>query len=98
MADPEKRRKIFDMSLDDIRNMTELLYDGRPVNVKQYLDWDESANSYDNESIISRTLAHRAEQRVSYRHLGGTDWAKIVIPLTIILIMGAIAYQIFGTG
>ena len=96
MADPDKRKYLFDMSLDDLRNMSEVLFDGHTLNIKSYLDWDESANPYDNESIISRTLSHRAEQRTSYRFAGGMDWAKIVIPLSILFILGAVAFQIFG--
>ena len=96
MADEKKKRVLLSMSGEQLRNMKELLFDGSTVNAKAYLDWDESANPYDNESIISRSLAHRAEQRTSYRFGGATDWAKIVVPAAIILIMGAIAYQIFG--
>ena len=96
MADPIRRKVLLDMKLDDLRNMSELLFDGSTMDVKSYLDWDEAANPYDNESIINRTLAHRAEQRTSYRFGSATDWAKIVIPASIILIMGAIAFQVFG--
>jgi len=97
MSDPEKRRFIFDMSLDDIRNMKELLFDGATKNAKAYLDWDESANPYDNESIIKRTLAHRAEQRSTYKVLGGRlDYGAVAIAFFIILVGGAIAFQVFG--
>lgn len=97
MADPQKAKLLLDISLDDLRNMSELLFDGHTINIKSYKDWDESANPYDNESIISRTIAHRAEQRTSYRFAGGMDWAKIIIPIIILFIGGAIAYQIFGS-
>ena len=96
LSDSVKRKELLSLSPGQLRNMSELLFDGRTVNVKSYLDWDESANPYDNESIISRTLAHRAEQRSSYRFAGGVDWGKIAVPLAVILIAGAIAYQIFG--
>jgi len=97
MENPETRKYIFDLSLDDIRNMRELLYDGQTIDIKSYLDWDETANPYDNESIINRVLAHRAEQRTSYRMGAAGDWAKIVIPVVILFIGGAIAYQLFMT-
>jgi len=98
MADPEKRKVILDMSLDDIRNLKEVLYDGTTIDIKSYLDWDETGNPFDNESIIGRTLAHRAEQRTSYKYGGMTDWGKIVIPAVLLLIGGAIAYNIFFAG
>lgn len=98
MADPEKRKQIFDMSLDDLRNMRELLFDGRTVDVKAYLDWAEGATPYDNETIIDSTIAQYRAQDASLRYAGGVDWARIVLPLAIILIVGAIAYRIFFGG
>jgi len=95
MADGDKRTVLMNMSLDELRNMSELLYDGRTINIKSYLDFDERSSPYDNESIIARTLAHRAEQRQSYRFGASADYMKYVVPLAIILILGAVAYQIF---
>jgi len=99
MADPEKRKLILDMDLDDLRNMRERLYDGRVINAKAYIGWSEGATPYDNESIISSTVAHHRAQDMSLKTLGGTgDYMKYIIPLAIILILGAVAYQIFKGG
>jgi len=96
LADPEKKQVIVNMDLDDIRNMRELLFDGRTIDIKAYLDWSEGATPYDNESIISSTVArHRAED-ASLKYGGFTDWGKYVLPIIILFIGGAIAYQIFG--
>jgi len=96
MKDPEKRAKIFDMKLDDIRHMRELLYDGRTIDIKAYLDWAEGATPYDNESIISSEVARIRSEDMSLRFGAVTDWGKYVLPLAIILICGGIAYQIFA--
>ena len=99
MADPERRKLLFDMTLDDIRNMRERLFDGRVINAKAYIGWAEGATPYDNESIIDSTVAHYRAQDMSLRALGGAgDYMKYIIPFAIILILGAIAYQIFGGG
>jgi len=97
MNDPDKKHLVLDLSLDDLRNMRELLYDGKSIDVKAYLNWSEDATPYDNETIIDSTISHRRAQDISYRSMGGVDWAKWIIPISIIFIMGAIAYQIFGS-
>lgn len=96
MADPEKRKVFIDMEMDDIRNMRELLYDGRTIDIKAYLDWTEGATPYDNESIISSSVARIRAEDMSLRYGAMTDWGKYIIPICILFIIGAIAYQIFG--
>ena len=98
MEDPKRRNKVLDLSLDELREMKEMIYDGRVINAKAVLGWSEGATPYDNESLIESEVAHHRAQDNSLRYMGGVDWAKIVIPASIILIMGAIAYQIFGGG
>jgi len=98
MEDKDKRNKVLDLGLDELREMKEILYDGRTIDAKTVLGWYEGATPYDNESLIESEVAHHRAQDSSLRYMGGVDWAKIVIPASIILIMGAIAYQIFGGG
>lgn len=98
LADPDKKQAITDMDLDDIRNMRELLFDGRTIDVKAYLDWSEGATPYDNEAIISSSVARiRAEDRSLV--LGNMpDYTKYIIPMIILFIGAAIAVQILGGG
>jgi len=98
LKDPEKRKELLSMSIDDIRRMSELCYDGKIRDMTTFKDFDETVSAYDTESYVKRILAHRSEQRASYRYVGGVDWTKVVIPLAIILIVGAIAFQIFKGG
>lgn len=93
---PEKRSMLLDISLDDLRNMRELLFDGRTIDAKSYIGWSEDATPYDNETIIDSTVAHFRAQDMSLRNLGGIDFVKYILPICILFIMGAIAYQIFG--
>lgn len=96
LANPEKKKILEDMDLDDIRNLRELLFDGRTIDIKAYLDWSEGATPYDNESIISSSVARIRAEDASLKYGGFTDWGKIVLPIIILFIGGAIAYQIFG--
>ena len=95
LADDDKRRKIFDMSLEELREMRELLYDGREIGVKEYLDWADEATPYDNEAIIESTISQMRAQDQDLRNMQMMDMMKWIIPLVILLIFGAIAYQIF---
>ena len=99
MSDSEKAKQLLDMSVKDLRDMKELLFDGRTINVKSYLGWAEDATPYDNEAIINSTIAHDRARSMSLRFGGQMmDWGKYIIPIVILMIMGAIAYQIFGGG
>jgi len=99
MADPEKKRMILDLSLDEIRNMTELLYDGREIGVKEYLDWADEATPYDNEAIIDSTISQMRSQDQDLANMKMMDLMKWVMPIVVLMIMGAITYQIFlGSG
>jgi len=97
MNDPEKRRQILDLSIDDLREMKERLFDARTVNVKSYLDWAEGATPYDNESLIESEVAHHRAQDNSLRYLGGMDLGKIAVPLFIVMI-GLGIFYIFVNG
>jgi len=86
MADPDGRRKILDLSIDELREMRELVFDGRSINVKAYLGWAEGATPYDNEALIESEVAHHRAQDNSLRFLGGMDMGKIAIPIFIVMI------------
>lgn len=98
MKDENIKKELMDAELDDIRHLRLLLFDGHTLDMLAYKDFDETSSPYDNESIISRTIAHRAEQRTGYMYAGGVEWGKIVIPAMVVLVLGAVAYQIFGGG
>lgn len=94
--DTEKKHYFEQMELDDIKEMKCLIYDGRVINYKQYLDWSEGATPYDNESIIDSDVSHRLSQMSNFLKGGSGDMMKYVIIMFIIVIIGIIAYQGFG--
>jgi len=97
MENPEHRRKILDLSLEEIREMKELIFDGRTINAKAVLGWSEGATPYDNEGLIESEVAHHRAQDASLRFAGGVDMMKIAVPLFIAMIGLGILY-IFVTG
>lgn len=98
LADRDKHAELLSVDVDELRNMSELLYDGRVVNAKAYLDWAECATPYDNESIISSTVAHQRTQDRNLLQSPTGDVMKWVMAIVVLFIGGAIAYQVFLGG
>ena len=96
MADPERRKRVFDMKLDDIRHMRERLFDAREVGVKEYLDWADEATPFDNEAIIDSSISQMRAQDQKLGDMQMMDLMKWVLPIAVLFIVGAIAFQIFG--
>ena len=98
MQDPKHKQELLNMELKDLQQMGELLYDGQVIHMEDYEKFQEAASPYDLESYTKKHEMHRMMQWFHYKEMGTQDWMKWVIPLAIILILGAIAYQIFGSG
>lgn len=96
LADPDKKSRLYCMKMDDLRHMCELLFDGREVGVKEYLDWADEATPFDNEAIIDSSISQLRAQDQKLADVQMMDIMKWVMPLAVLLIVGAIAYQIFG--
>jgi len=96
VRDPVKWAMLEEVDIDTIREMKELLFDARTINVKEYLDWAEGATPYDNEAIIDSTISQMRSQDLHLLKTPTGDFTKIVIPLVILLLIGGIAYQMFG--
>jgi len=96
LEDPEKAEVLLGMDLDDIRELSAVLYDGRTINIRSYLDWFEGATPYDNEAIIDSDVSHRLSQMANFLKGSTGDMMKYVIIMFIIVIIGIIAYQGFA--
>lgn len=96
LKDPEKRKVLMRMPIEEIRRLGELLYDGTIMHMENYEDFQESAAPYDLESYTTKKIAHRIYQNKMYMPLGTGDWMKYVLAFGVLIILGAIAYQIFG--
>jgi hypothetical protein len=98
MKDPLKRQSLLDMELKDLQNMSELMYDGQIVHFEDYEKFQEAASPYDLESYTKKHEIHALMRWLHYKDVNAPDWMKWVIILFVLLIAGAIAYQIFGSG
>jgi hypothetical protein len=101
MTDPKyekNRRSLLGMKMEDIQQMSELLYHGQVVHFEDYERFQEAAVPYDMESYSKRREIHRMMQMMSYRDLTQTDWMKWVVIMGVLLILGAIAYTVFAGG
>ena len=96
--DKEKWEMIQQVDLDVLREMKELLFDGRTINVKEYLDWADGATPYDNEAIIDSTVSQMRAQDAHLLNRGTVDMLKWILPISVLFICGALAYQIIGGG
>ena len=96
MKDPDRKQVLLNMRLEDLQNMSELLYDGQIVHMETYEKFQEAASPYDLESYTKKHEIHRMMQWFHYKDVNAPDWMKWVIILFVLLIAGAIAYQIFG--
>jgi hypothetical protein len=96
MKDEDRKQVLLNMSLENLQNMSELLYDGQMVHMEDYEKFQEAASPYDLESYTKKHEIHRMMQWFHYKDINAPDWMKYVIIIFVLLIAGAIAYQIFG--
>jgi len=95
-VDEGKREYFRSVDLDDLKEMKMLIYDGRVINFKQYLDWSESATPYDNESIIDSDVSHKLSQMQNFLNKPGGDMMRMAIIAGVILMFAVIGYKIVG--
>ena len=98
LADDRLRKQILGMKVEDLRNMNEVLYDGVVFNLKAYKDFDATTTPYGNEGIIDRKISHRIMEQQNYSAKPMGDWGKLVIPMMILMIGGALAYLMITGG
>jgi len=99
LDDPEKKKILWDMSVEDVRNMRELLYDGQITHFDGFEEFEESAAPYDMESYTNKKITQRIWQYKNYQPMSGMgDIMKWVLAIVVLFIGGGIAYQIFFGG
>lgn len=92
----QQKKELLNMKIEDLQSMAEMLYNGQVIHFEDYEKFQEAAAPYDMESYSKRREIHRMMQMMHYRDVLQSDWAKYIIPICILLILGAVAYQIFG--
>jgi len=97
ITDEQRKYLITDMKIEDLRNMAEILYDGKVIHMEDAEEFIASATPNELDSWVGQKFTHRMMQFKSYHAPGAAvDW-KTWIPLMIVLFVGAaIAMRILG--
>lgn len=101
MTDPkyEKNRKVLlDMKIDDLRQMSELLYNGEIIHYEGYEGFQDSATPYDLESYTKRRDIHRMMQQMNYKDIMQTDWMKWAMVIFVLCIAAGLGYTMMKGG
>lgn len=92
LKNPDKRKAILDTSLDDIKHLAEMVYDGTSINMDDYERFQESAAPNDLDTLMGQNFVHRELQFRHYNPAGSVNWATLAITFTIIIVGGALAF------
>jgi len=96
MQDPVKKQELLRMSLENLQQMGELLYDGQVIHYKDYERFQEAAAPYDLESYVKRRDVQRILEMIHFRDINTPDWMKWAIIIFILLIGAGLAYKMIG--
>jgi len=99
MTDPKyekNKASLLKMSLSDLRNMAELMYDGQIIHYEDYEAFTDGMSPYDMESYTKKKEIHRMMQTMNYRDVTQQDWMKWVLVIFVLVIAAGIAYAFFG--
>jgi len=89
MADEEKKQKLLNMSLKELKNLEYVFYDGVTHNgdgVELFID---SATPNEIDLLEGQTFLNEMERQKNYKNRGQTDWVKYM-PWLIIMMFAAV--------
>jgi hypothetical protein len=96
LQDARKKQVLLNMDVKDLRQMAELLYDGRIIHYEDYERFQESAAPYDLESYSKRRDVQRIMEMIHFRDINAPDWIKWVIIIFVLFVGAALAYKMIG--
>lgn len=88
MGDPKKRKELLNMSVDELRNLSETLFDGHTYHITDAYNFIEGATPNDVDSFVTQHISHRLDQNRAYQNPEGVDWIKWA-PTIIMMGIGA---------
>jgi hypothetical protein len=86
---------LLQMKLNDLQQMSELLYNGEVIHFEEYERFQDAATPYDMESYTKRKEIHRMMQMMSYRDVGDANWMKWALIIFVLVIAAGIAFAFF---
>ena len=94
MNDSSSRDKLLGLGYNNIRSMSELVWDGRMVHMEDAEDFIESAPPNELDSFVTQEAAHTLMRVKRYHDPGEVNWGAWVGPAIMLLLGGAIAVAI----
>lgn len=94
MKDPKKRNDLLSLSLKELRNMSELLYDGQIIHMEEVENFLEGTTPNELDSFMTQNTAHKFLQFKNYSDTGNVDWAKWAPVMAMLFLAAGIAVAI----
>lgn len=98
MADPEKRKYLLSMSVDELRNMRETLFDGHTYHITDAYRFIDGATPNDVDSFVTQHISHRLDQNRAYQNPNAVNWSMWIPILCVVMVVAAVAIQILRSG
>ena len=93
MQDEARKHELLNMSLENLQQMGEMLYDGQTIHYEDYERFQEAAAPYDLESYCKRRDVQRILEMIHFRDINAPDWMKYVVIMVILFVGAALAYK-----
>jgi hypothetical protein len=92
LSDPESKKTIEGMTLDDVHKMTEYLFDGETVHMEDVEYFIKLAKPNELDTWIDQEVSRMDRERKTYRDPGKSiDWNAWLPALGIFMIIGVLA-------
>ncbi len=91
MKKTETKKALLDMDIDDLRDMTELFFDGATHHGEEVEHFIESSTPNELDALEKQTYLNDMMRERNYTDPGEVNWAKWVPILGFLLLTGAIA-------
>jgi len=93
MQDPQKREDICNMSVEQLRNMAEMLYDGQVVHMEDAEEFIDTATPNDVDTWVDQRFTRKMMQQKAYKPPGDAEWIKWIPWVVMLMIGAAVAIQ-----
>jgi len=98
MKDSKKRGDLLSMSLKELKNMSELLYDGQIIHMEEVESFLEGTTPNELDSFMTQNTAHKFLQFRNYTEPNNIDWARWAPVMAMLFLSAAIAISIITKG
>jgi hypothetical protein len=93
MEDPEMKKELLKMSLKELQQMSETMYDGEIIHYEDYEKFQQAAAPYDMQSYTNRKGVQIVMEMTHFRDVNAPDWMKYGIMILLVCIGGFFLMQ-----